>query len=266
MSKKPIRSWSQYSTYMKCPQLFFYQYIERSVPRTDSIPLYAGTTVLHGHEEMCKKKIKGEDFTFEEILKLINTFWEKKSETFSSKLTEFFLEKRKLKGYMEAYYHYFINNDITPLFTEKDLMWEPEGYNFAIRGIIDRIDTDNSLVDLKTSKKSPPFNKAKGSFYLDKKTGYDLQLDIYVMLMRNVLNIEPSKAKLEFIVKTKTPKVVPIEMDISEEKLSSTLDLLANLEESIQKGIFPKNRLSTYCGEKWCAKWEECTGLKKIEV
>ena len=263
----PVRSWSQFSLYMKCPQLFKYQYIDRVVPRKESIALKIGNALHEGHEYLSGKKIEtGEVIEFKYLKSFVEKYWEANPlKDSDSNLSEDLLEKNNALRYMETYYNFFKANEITPKHTEKDVIWHPPGASFAIRGIIDRIDQENTLVDLKTTGKSPPKSRKTGNIYIPKQSGYDIQLDIYAILMREALDIDVSGAYLEYVVKSKNCKVVKVKHEIREDRLKSAMQLMENIEENIQKGVFTKNRLSQYCGD-YCSMWEQCTGIQTLEV
>lgn len=262
-ASKPLRSWSQFSLYMRCPELFRVTYVDRTLPRNPNAKMHAGSAVHFAHEKLSlEKRDNGKILELGDVLSHAEKYWDNGKNTLSESPMDLALERAKMLSTTEAYYNYFISSDINPTHIEENVVVYPKGYPFGIRGIIDRIDEGNVLVDLKTSAKSPPKSRATGKHYLQQGTGYDMQLDTYVLLMRDGLNLNPKKAFLEFAVKGKVPKVVKVEHEIRKDRLESILDLFANLEEAIQLGNFPKNRLNTFCSERFCDHWVNCTGIK----
>jgi len=262
---KPLRSWSQFSMYMRCPELYRAVYIDRTIKRQANVKMYVGSAVHAAHEALCIARIAGEEPTEDIAIKAAESYWNNGLSKLNENMTTLALERNTMLKVTKVYSKFFIDSDIAPTHTEQNVLWYPKGYPFGVRMIIDRIDKGGILVDLKTSAKSPPKNRVTKEHYILHKSGYDLQLDIYLWGMREVLNINPTQARLEVVVKSKTPKVVKVNHRVDSSRMNSVLDLMANLEENIQKGNFLKNRLSDYCSENMCANWEPCTGLK-VEV
>lgn len=261
-ANKPIRSWSQFSTYMRCPEMYRVKYVDKTLPRSSNSNMHAGSAVHMAHEKLSEeKRDNGTIMALEDVIAHAEKYWDDGKDALDEPPMELALTRAKMVNCVESYYHYFVSNDINPTHIEESVIIYPKGYPFGLRGIIDRIDEGNVLVDLKTSSKSPPKSKATGAYYLQQGTGYDMQLDTYILLMREGLNLDPRRASLEFVVKSKVPKVVRVEHDIRDDRVDSILDLMANLEESIQKGNFPKNRLGTFCSPRMCENWVPCTGI-----
>ena len=55
-SRKPIRSWSQFSLYMRCPELYRARYVDKELPRASSMNMHIGNCVHHAHEVMSEAK------------------------------------------------------------------------------------------------------------------------------------------------------------------------------------------------------------------
>jgi RecB family exonuclease len=261
-TNKDLMSISRFLTYMRCPALFKAIYVDKSIPRTFNIHAHVGSTVHAAHEFMCAQVIKSEGIpSLKDVQAYAKDYWDSKADEVPDLLEEILAQEQLSVRLIETYFKFFEKADIKPKFTEERVFWYPEGYNFGLQGIIDRIDMDGHVCDLKTSGKTPPKSRATGKYYVPRNTGYDLQMDTYFMLAREGLNIDVPGGSFEYIVKTKTPKVVKVNYDISELHMNSTLDLMANLHDAIQKGNFPPNRLGPFCSPTSCANWHPCTGL-----
>lgn len=258
--EKPIRSWSQFSTYMRCPQMYKAVYIDKSIPRTKTSPALLGSTVHFAHEKLAEFKKNGRVLDLDEAILFAEGYWDAQEEALDD-LINAPVTKAQIIPLVTTYYDYFVKEDIAPKETEKDLLWFPKGYSFGLRGIVDRIDVDDSIIDLKTSKKTPSRSPKSGNHYVDIRSGYRLQLDTYIMLAR-ANGYDPKRAGLEVVVKNKRPKVVPVDYPVNEDFLKSTMDLMAELNENITAGHFPKNRLGNFCSPGYCKNWEACTGIK----
>jgi RecB family exonuclease len=261
---KPVRSWSQFSLYMRCPELYRAKYIDRELPRIGNLNMHLGSAVHLAHEKMAEARLLGsvDELTLEEAKQVASDYWENGlDELPPESATTLALTKKTMLQCVSSYHSFWSKSEAVPLHIEENLLWYPEGYPFGVRMIIDRIDKGGKLVDLKTSGKSPPKSRATGKHYIQSGYGYDMQLDLYMLGMRHVLNIEPTSAGLEVVVKNKNTKVIYVSHELREDRLNSMLDLMANLEESIQAGNFPKNRMGTFCSPRMCDNWEACTGI-----
>jgi len=258
-SDKPVRSWSQFSTYMRCPSMYKALYIDKSIPRSKSSSALLGSTIHFAHEKLAEFKKNGRLLTLEDALLFAEGYWESQEDSLDDKENGP-RTKAEIKRLTEAYYDFFVKQDIEPKVTEQNLLWFPKGHDFGIRGIVDRIDSDDSVIDLKTSKKSPSKSKKTSNYVVDIRSGYRMQLDIYILLAR-ANNYDPPSAGLEVVVKTKNPKVIAVDYPINEDVLKSTMDLMAHLNENIVAGNFPKNRLGNFCSPTWCKNWLPCTGI-----
>ena len=65
---KPLRSFSQYSMYMRCPQLYKATYIDKSIKRSGNIKMHLGSSLHYAHETLCNLKLSGEELTEEKAL------------------------------------------------------------------------------------------------------------------------------------------------------------------------------------------------------
>ena len=259
---KDLMSISRFLSYMRCPALYKAVYIDKSLPRTFNIHAHVGSAVHLAHELLCKHLRD-----FDEIPPLadlqdeIKKYWDSKLSNSTELLENLLMQEKLANRLIETYFKFFQTADIKPRFIEKHAVWYPPGYDFGIQGYIDRIDEDGHVCDLKTSGKSPPKSRATGKYYVPRSMGYDLQMDTYFLLAREALNIDVPGGSFEYVVKTKTPKVVRVNYDVDDLHVNSTLDLMANLHNAISKGNFPPNRLGPFCSPQSCANWHPCTGL-----
>jgi hypothetical protein len=260
---KDLMSISRFLQYMRCPALYKALYIDKSVPRTFNIHAHVGSTVHMAHEVLCNHWIENEQevMSLDKVKEKAKEYWDSKAND-STELLEVVLEQERISvNLIETYFKFFEKEDIRPKYVEERVIWYPEGYDFGLQGIIDRIDEDGHVCDLKTSSKSPPRSKATKKYYVPRSMGYDLQMDTYFMLAREGLNIDVPGGSFEYIVKNKNPKVVKVDYPIDNLHIESTLDLMAKLHASIKQGNFPPNRLGTFCSPSSCANWHPCTGL-----
>ena len=261
-TNKEIMSISRFLQYMRCPALFKAIYIDKSIPRSFNIYAHVGSTVHTAHEVMCNYLIDHEkiaDLTY--VKDKAKIYWESKLDRVTDTVEVMMEQEKMANRLIDTYYTFFQKQEMKHKYVEERILWYPPGYDFALQGIVDRIDEDGHICDLKTSGKSPPRSKATGKYYVPRSSGYDLQMNTYFMLAREGLNIDVPGGSFEYVVKNKTPKVVKVTYELNQAHLDSTLDMMARIYDSIQKGNFPPNRLGTFCSPTSCANWHPCTGL-----
>lgn len=114
-----------------------------------------------------------------------------------------------------------------------------------VRGILDLLDAEGTIVDLKTAGKKPSG--------LD--SGYRLQLATYKQL-------EPrsnGRARLDTLVATKTPQLVKIEHEITVADQFLPVHLFPLVREGMREGLYFPNRGSNLCSRKYCNFCDACT-------
>jgi len=127
------------------------------------------------------------------------------------------------------------------------------GYDFDIGGKIDVTERDaapsssgvslSAIRDTKTKKQSPPQNIADVSE----------QLTIYAMAHTVLEGRPPASVNLDYLVKTKTPKYVPLQSTRTHGDFKIFLRRFEKYVETIQKGIFlPADPSHWCCSEKFC--------------
>jgi len=250
---KPVRSFSQTTTLMKCPKQYEYIYIKRA-PRRSSAAMFVGSTCHKSQEIFMKSRLAGKDISEEDLLKATEEFWDAGVKQINIKETEN-IGLLKLQAMNLSKLRYPDLLEINPKFVEEDIVVFPDKYSFGIRGIVDLVDANNELRDLKTSAQSPP-----SKYGLRPMQGHDLQLALYAYLLRELHDIDPPKVWIDYMVKTKVPKVVSVEVNIDDKIIDHILKCMEENEEVIHLGLFPRNRMALGCSKKACAFWDDCVG------
>jgi RecB family exonuclease len=114
-----------------------------------------------------------------------------------------------------------------------------------VRGIIDIIDGEGRVIDIKTTSRKP--SKISGD--------HAFQLSTYIQLLGDGGSGE---ARLDSLVATKKPQLVQIEHtpDESGEKLVGRMYPL--VAEGIAGGLYLPNRSSNVCSRRYCAFADAC--------
>ena len=113
-----------------------------------------------------------------------------------------------------------------------------------VQGYIDQVDADGRILDVKTAEKSPA---SVGS-------DYAFQLATY----RQILPGANGKARIDYLVNNKTPKLVTIEYEVTVADQLLTCNLYPRVREGIREGLYFPNRNSNLCSRKYCNFCDAC--------
>ena len=142
-----------------------------------------------------------------------------------------------LRKYLEE-----VAPEIRPAALEQQVIGEIGGVK--VRGYIDIVDVDGTIVDVKTAAKSPS----------GISSDYAFQLATY----RQLLPAANGKARLDTLVATKTPKLVKIEYEVTAADQLLTANLYPRVREGIREGLYFPNRNSNLCSRKYCNFADAC--------
>ena len=113
-----------------------------------------------------------------------------------------------------------------------------------VRGFIDLMASDGTIIDVKTAAKKPSG--------LD--SGYRLQLATY----RQLAPRANGRVRLDTLVATKTPQLVKIEYETTVADQLMTQHLYPLVREGMREGLYFPNRGSNLCSCKYCNFAEAC--------
>lgn len=152
---------------------------------------------------------------------------------------------------------------IKPLQVERYFRVELIGYPMDLTGRIDVEEEDDSIRDLKTSGRSPTQADIDAS---DQVTIYSLGKSVVDGATPEQLakaftvtqRIEERKLTMDYLVKTKVPKVVSINTKRTEAHLRRIFLLVEQAVVVIEKGAFTPNPNGWWCSKTWCGYWSQC--------
>jgi hypothetical protein len=113
-----------------------------------------------------------------------------------------------------------------------------------VRGIVDLLDTNGRIVDLKTAARKPS----------GVSPDYAFQLATY----RAITPGASGKVRIDTLVATKTPQLVTIPYEVSLADQFMAEKLYPHVREGIREGLFFPNRCSNLCSRKTCNFWQAC--------
>jgi hypothetical protein len=141
---------------------------------------------------------------------------------------------------------------IQPFMVEQEIDVPLENVEFSIRCRVDVVDIQSGIHDTKTSSKTPALDLAEDDFQL---TSYDIA-------HRHILGIPPTKLYLDYLVRSKIPKVVPLESDPRTDKqIDEALKEFSQVARAIRDGAFYRCSPRNWgCSPKFCGFWPLCRG------
>lgn len=113
-----------------------------------------------------------------------------------------------------------------------------------VRGYIDLLDTEGRVIDLKTAARKPS----------EISPDYRFQVATYCQLCPQATG----EARVDTLVKTKTPQLVQLTCAIDQTDVDQTQKIYPLVQQSIRAGIFLPNRGSNLCSRKYCGFWRAC--------
>jgi len=114
-----------------------------------------------------------------------------------------------------------------------------------VRGYIDLLDAQGRVIDLKTAARTPS----------EISSDYRFQVATYRQLLGGIVTGE---ARVDTLVKTKTPKLVQIGCTIDRSDVDAIERLYPLVQRGIRGGFFAANRSHYLCSRKYCGFWREC--------
>jgi len=121
---------------------------------------------------------------------------------------------------------------------------EGEIGGIRVHGWVDLMDVNGRIIDLKTAARKPS----------GIESDYKFQIATYTQLTPGA----NGEARLDTLVKTKTPALVTQNFMVSEQDLLATTKLYPLAQESMKSDRFMPNRLSLTCSRRNCSFWRHC--------
>jgi RecB family exonuclease len=116
-----------------------------------------------------------------------------------------------------------------------------------VKGFIDLLDTSGRIIDLKVVKRSPQEDKVSPD--------HRFQVATYRKLLGNRVS---GAARIDHLVKNKSPKIVRQEYTIQPCDLEECEKMYPLVQQSIRTGLFLPNRSSYMCSRRYCSFWRQC--------
>ncbi len=133
---------------------------------------------------------------------------------------------------------------LRPTHVQESWTLEVAGLPVDLVGTMDIREGLDSIRDTKTKKATPPANQADIS----------LQLTMYAMAVYAAHKVLPGQVALDYLVRTKTPKLAVRVSTRTREDFQPLIDRIGAATRAMESGIFmPANPDDWHCSAKYCA-------------
>jgi putative RecB family exonuclease len=221
------------NAYLGCPLKYRFQYIDEIPPPWRAAALAFGSSIHAAVEWFHTARLDGKTPTAEEVIAIFDADWFAQNLeplVFSDKDSKEVLTE---KGREMIRVYVAESNGKLPKFIEQrfeiDLV-DPstgEAFDIRLRGIIDLVEEDDLLVDLKTAARTIE----------DGGLERHLQLSTYALAFYLTFGLVP-RLRLDMLLKTKTPRLERHETTRTVEDLGWTAQLIAGVARAIESRQF----------------------------
>ncbi len=246
---------SQINRYLMCPMSYYFSYVEKIKEMPKGV-MILGSAVDKGITINYKQKVESrKDLNMGDVCDAMSDAFEAEKKIVDWKKEEEKSGEMKDDGIrLTRMYHSDVAPTIQPVSTQhRYKIYIPElGISFV--GYTD-VETDTGIVvDNKTSKKSPSKNKETGVYI--PKGSHELQMQGYSFCHRSEYKKKEKGLRLDYLVRTKTPKYIPVTVPLPD-NFTFFINMLRSVKAGIEKEVFTPNRASHLCTPK-CYYWEKC--------
>jgi len=244
---------SRLKCWQECRLKFFFRYVER-LPSSSSPALFVGKAIHHVLQQWNLARWRGQPADADTLKPVFDSYWENKPEEDDIAWGDSESDQReKAWGMLE---HYFIHTPIpleekpeaVEVIVERDL--DAHGLP-PLRGVIDLVRAGGCIVDFKTSARSPDEGLAA--------LLHETQLATYALLYREATGKDESGFELQFLIKTKQPKLVVTSLlPVSPDQVRRLLRLMESYVAGVEaEDYIPSPGLHcSYCDYQFeCRHW-----------
>ena len=237
-----VLSPSQLNCFLGCSAKWYFKYFV-GLPEAKAANLTLGRAVHAAIREVFKAKLACQPHpTREDVVALFDAAWDAEVPETVFAADEDPEELKRTGAILTAKYVAEAVPDIMPAAIETRVTGRIG--NVKVQGYIDLMDTNGRIIDLKTAAKKPSGIEPP----------YALQLATY----REITPGASGKARLDTLVKTKTPQLVSKEYTVSEADVAHVRKLYPLAQDGMRAGLYFPNRGANMCSRKYCSFAAEC--------
>ena len=255
---KPHISPSRVNTFLKCGEQYRRRYIEGDVI-PPGVAMIRGTSVHVAAEKNYIPKIESKvDLPKADIIAIAADTFDKKIKAEGVHLNddEKSIGKKKVLGEgkdvtvaLAGLFADELAPTIQPKLVEHKVRISLPKSSHDLLGIIDLVDDEDYIRDLKTSKKK------KSQFDVDS----DFQFGFYPLIYKAKFGKFPKGIKIDTLLAQKTPKLQTIETTRNKADYQALLARVNVTIDGIKTGVFaPAPTGSWWCAPKWCGYYKTC--------
>ena len=254
---KPVLHKSQIGMFDRCPKQYEFRYVD-GIRIPPASAMIAGTGVHKAAaKDLTSKRDTGkllpELAVLEAARDAVNMEWESGVLLDDS---ERLIGERQARGEtvdmavsLAGLHHGKLAPGLKPKHIERPFTVELTGFPVDLGGTIDLQEEGGCLRDLKTRKASPPEGFADSC----------LDLSCYGLAAKALDGAAPTSLAMDFLVKTKTPKLVTQMTTRSEAAYRAFLLRIEAVSHAIESGSFPPCSPDNWCcSARWCGYYDRC--------
>lgn len=260
---KPKLSYSALNMLARCGQQFYFRYIEHlKVP--PGIASLVGRGVDGSANSNLGNKIQtGELLPLEQIRDIardtVHAEWHREGVWLTKEEAQLGMKRCQAMAVDESVTLATLHArqaapKIQPTHVQRKWDLEIRGVDIDLTGYIDIQEGRQSVRDTKTSAKSPTADEADKS----------MQLTTYAMAVAAIDGAPPERVALDYLVKTKTPKLVQIESKRTKADFDHVLQRVYQASKAMESGIFTPAPLDAWwCSDRWCGYAHKCPYFRR---
>ena len=235
-----ILSPSQASTFLGCSAKYRFKYV-LGIPDPATGGAVRGRAVHKAVEYYMKAKISGLELDGTAITDEWDEIWDDVCEGAEFAAREDVEALKASAAELAGKYLREAAPAIQPLAVEIPVSGEISG--IKVRGVVDILDSEGRIIDIKTASRKP--SKISGD--------HAFQLATYATLLADSVSGE---TRIDSLVATKDPQLIQIEHTPGASGRKLVERMYPLVAEGISNGLFLPNRASTLCG--WCPYQRAC--------
>jgi hypothetical protein len=237
-----VLSPTQVRTFLNCSARWWFKY-GLGEPEAKNSALALGSAVHRTLEVNFREKVTTkEDLDTLGVVALFRSEWQGQMEQTEFRDDEDPAALGKVGEQLVAKYMDEAAPWIQPVVVETDVAGEIGGV--PVRGVVDLLDEEGRVVDVKTSARKPS----------GVSPDYAFQLATY----RQITPGASGEARLDTLVKTKTVQLVQQAYTVGSQDVQATEVLYPFVQTGIANGLYFPNRQSLTCSRRNCAFWRQC--------
>jgi len=247
---------SQIRMFRRCEKQYYFRYLLGLKIRPPGA-VTLGISVDKGVSHNFSQKIKShQDLPLADVLDAYSTAFE--SLRYDTDWKDEKPDRVKDDGYslMEVH-HSQKAPTVQPIAVQKKIEIPFENVNYSFIGILDAINDKGVILDTKTTSRTPPEDQIKR----------DEQLTAYALLYRVEYGKEEAGIELDYLVRTKKPKLVVLEGWRTQADIDLFLEEVGKVWQAIKTGIFYRtDPTNWWCSPQWCGYWDKCQVRKNKKI